>query len=187
MANGPSWSPFIFRGDDNDNEDLNHKYKPFDGTMPLLPPWHPPTIEADFRYNAQRIVSREAEEPLKKVVKIECEGHGTMFAEVVQEIGPQSAREGKQAKPRRVWLRPLLLDHLDTFMDLRGGTDLVLDAAKVADVSNETRTRITANLAAIEGDMLSRQEASEWRWQDATSTAVINFVRDLSASEEKED
>lgn len=178
-AKGPNWKPFIFRQEDNESND--HNYKPFDGSRPLLPPWRPPTIEAEFRYNAQRIISREsraaAQKQPKKIVKIESASHGTLFAEVVQEIEPQSAPEKPNAL-KKLWLRPLLLDGEETYMDLRGGNDLFLDAAKVTDISSETRTRVTVNLAVAEGDLIDRAVADE-RWKEATSAALIAFMKSI--------
>lgn len=186
MAQGPRWSPFVFRPDDDDDGSDAHDFRPFDGSMPLLPAWRPPTIEADFRYNAQRIVSREsraaAERQLKRIVKVESQGCGTLFAEVVQEVAPKEDAQGAKERVAKLWLRPLLLDNEDTFMDLRGGSDLVLEAGRVVEVDGEMRTRVAVNLAATEGDVVSRTVSDE-RWKESTSNALLEFVRSLSSSE----
>lgn len=148
-------------------------FQPFDGSTPLLPPWRPPSIEAEFSYSARHIVSRERPvPPAKKIVKVESGDLGTLFAEVVQEV---TEGEGK------LWLRPLLLDKGDegTFLDLRGGSDVFLQKECVRDVDEETKTRLHINLLATESDVLSRAVSDE-RWNDVGSRALFAFINGLS-------
>lgn len=159
--------------------DRNQNFQPFDGSRPLLPPWRPPSIEAEFNHQADRISSREKSttQSQKKIVKIHSHGFGTLFAEVVQELGEEQ---------EKVWLRPLLLDSDEsaTSVDLRGGSDVVLERCQVEDVDSETSFRISVNLMATESDLLGRA-LSDDRWNEISSKAVMTFMRTLSNDDEK--
>jgi len=181
-AKGFDGKGFVFPPEDGG--DARERFEPFDGSMPLLPPWRPPTVEADFAFNAKRLISRESGLQARKenkIVKVESKGGGTLFAEVVQETVVANDRDGSGNRQPKMWLRPLLLNSEveNTFMDLRGGTDLVLEASKVSEIDSETRTRVTVNLAATEADALDRAVSDE-RWNESGSKALLVFMRSLS-------
>lgn len=156
-------------------------FEPFDGSTPLLPQWRPPSVEAEFNYSARRVVSRErvSKTPAKRLVKVANRGYGTLFAEVVQEI---DEGEGK------LWLRPLLLDSDDkdenTFVDLRGGSDLVLSKSRATELDDETKIRVTMNMVATESDLIDRALSDE-RWNEIGSTALIKFMTGLSSNQDQ--
>lgn len=179
-ANAKRSSDGRFKFPPDDSENKAKQFEPFDGSMPLLPPWRPPSVEADFAYNARRIVSREtgvAASP-KKIVKVESDGCGTLFAELVQEVGGEEV-DGEYVA-EKMWLRPLLLDSDvgGTFVDMRGGTDLVLEADKVSEVDAEMRTRVWINLAATESDVLERAVSDE-RWNENASKVLLVFLKSI--------
>lgn len=151
-----------------------HEFARFDGSKPLLPPWRPESLEAEFNYSARRVESRErgADRVHRKIVKVEKLGFATMFAEVVQEID-----DGKG----RIWLRPLLMDShgQDGFVDLRGATDVVLEKTSVSDVDSETKLRLSVNLMATEEDVVGRVVSDE-NWDKVSTNAVLLFLKKLS-------
>lgn len=151
-------------------------FRPFDGSRPLLPAWRPPSVEADFSYTARRVVSRERAAPPARLVRVRS-GYGTLFARVVQEVAGGAPR---------LWLRPLLLDGAgDEFVDLRGASDVVLEAGAAEDVSGELRARVDANLAATEADVVSRVVEDE-RWSEVGSRALLAFMQSLTGDGERE-
>lgn len=107
---------------------------------------------------------------MQRLVRVESAAHGTLFARVIQHV----ATEGRE----RVWLRPLLLDDKSGFVDLRGGSDIVLDKDKVEDVEAEMRLRVDINLAATEADFESRVVTDE-RWAESGTRALMDFVKGL--------
>lgn len=157
-------------------DDAPSNFEPYDGSMPLLPAWRPSSLEQAFDYAASRVSHRERdmEEPAK-VVRVVTTDHATMFASVVQEV------EGSPHRPARVWLRPLLLDAADGFVDLRGVSDVVLDFKFVCDdVDQRTRTSVHVNLAATESDLSARIIADDPA-SGVASDALVNFLRRLHA------
>lgn len=151
----------------------NFNFQPFDGSKPLLPPWRPESLEAEFIYSSRHVESHEKTAPtFRKIVKVEGHGFATMFAEVVQEVDNAKGN---------MWLRPLLLTNRnkDTSMDLRGASDIVLEKKLVQNVDNETRLRICVNLMATEEDVVDRVLSDE-RWDEVSSRAVLMFMKKLS-------
>lgn len=158
-------------------------FTPFDGSQPLLPPWRPPSLEADFTYSARRLVhrARHMEAPTR-LVRLESPGYATLFARVVQNV---TSPDGT----KRVWLRPLLLDApTGGFVDVRGGTDLVLPDHLISDdVQGEMYTRVVANLAATEGDVEARAVNDDGDGIDTSArTALMEFVRKVSGQDGEE-
>lgn len=101
---------------------------------------------------------------------------GTLFAQVVQEVMPAHTQEGAR---RKVWLRPLLLDgYADTFVDLRGGSDVFIEAERVEQVEEEVKVRVEINLAATEGDWMGRVVEDE-RWGESAAGALLRFMTSL--------
>lgn len=131
-------------------------------------------MEADFLNCARRVASRERDARVadRKVVKVESRAFGVLYAEVVQEV---------QNVKAKVWLRPLILNSFedDTFLDLRGGSDIVLDSEVVEDVDSDTRLRLSVNLLATEGDVVSRA-ISDDDWNVTSSKCVMKFLQTLS-------
>lgn len=157
--------------EDKDNLNSSFPFEPFDGSTPLLPPWRPPTLESDFSYNAQRIVSRESQAEQKKIVQVKSPGYGTLIAELIQEI------EAKEGTKQKFWLRPLLLDgEKEGFMDLRGGSDVFWEGGSVEEVAGEKRVRVEINLAATEGDVIGRVVRDD-DWRESTSLALLTFMK----------
>eukprot|EP00177_Eucheuma_denticulatum_P001217 GFKZ01002196.1.p1 GENE.GFKZ01002196.1~~GFKZ01002196.1.p1 ORF type:complete len:204 (+),score=33.88 GFKZ01002196.1:182-793(+) len=155
-------------------------FSPFDGTLPLLPPWRPPSLESDFHYNATRIIHRESQPPSLPLVRVVSPGFGTLFAQLVQRV--EGTREGGGVK---FWLRPLLLDACEEigggFMDLRGGNDVFIDAGeeRVQRVAGEMRLRVEVNLAATESDCVGRLGEDADVWAEGTQAVLMRFMKSL--------
>lgn len=152
-----------------DESDDDVPFAQFDGSVPLLPPWRPPSAEAEFAVRAKRVERRESVRSPRAIVRVDGAGGAALFAELVQRVGQD---EG----PERVWLRPLLLNGTDgTFVDLRGGNDVLMPAEGIAVCDDETRTRVVMNTAATEGELADRCAQDE-RWTEAGAAALRLFV-----------
>lgn len=173
-------------------------FAPFDGSRPLLPPWRPDSLEQGFNYAASRIRSRE---PNYSAAEADCntEQHSaqsegfplvrichprdgtTLYAHRVQQT---SGRGGGAGGVARVWLRPLLLDGDEGFVDVRGGADLVLDASVGAqEVASELATRVRVNLAATEAEVQARAALDD-AFGGLAAQALLEFVRKLGEDDD---
>lgn len=142
------------------------RFEPFDGSLPLLPPFRPATPEADFARHGERVrgrerAAREAREA-RRVVSL-LSGGDRLYAEMVQEAG---VKDGK------VWLRPLMLhvgegggrredeerDGESYWMDLRQTSDVLLpkEAVCMEPVEPARKVVLDMTLAAAEKDLYKR-------------------------------
>lgn len=178
------------------------QFQNFDGSVPLLPPWRPETLEQDFSYASARVHRPSPHDDVwaRNLVRLDCPGHATLYAHVVQyseagdpdaSLSDSTGNHGMQ----KVWLRPLLLDAQEQtytkatmkgFLDLRGLSDLVVHSRFVAPIDDPTvALSIRLNLAATNADVAARitLDDDDGTFSRLASETLFDFVRRLYDSE----
>lgn len=177
------------------------QFQHFDGSVPLLPPWRPDTLEQDFTYASARVHRPASRDDAwtRNLVRLDCPGHATLYAHVVQysekDNGVTSPPgDTDSRRTQKVWLRPLLLDSqeqtetdADTngFLDLRGLSDLVVHSRFVAPIDDPVvALSIRLNLAATNPDVATRVTLDDdGTFSRVASDTLFDFVRRLYDSE----
>lgn len=178
------------------------QFQHFDGSVPLLPPWRPETIEQDFSYASARVHRPPSHDDVwaRNLVRLDCPGHATLYAHVVQyseggNSGTSPSNKTDNHSVQKVWLRPLLLDAQEQtytkatmkgFVDLRGLSDLVVHSRFVAPIDDPAvALSIRLNLAATNEDVATRitLDDDDGTFSRLASDTLFDFVRRLYDSE----
>lgn len=177
-------------------------FQQFDGSMPLLPPWRPETLEQAFSYASARVHRPTSRDDAwsRHLVRLDCPGHATLYAQVVQYSekhgqidNPSDSTDNRRTQ--KVWLRPLLLDaqeemdsrttHTQGFLDLRGLSDLVVHSRFVTPIHDPAvALSVRLNLAATSADASTRAALDDdGTFSRLASDTLFDFVRRLYDSE----
>jgi hypothetical protein len=157
-------------------------FEPFDGSMPMLPPWRPASPEEDFSYHSAHTRACErAAEDLRPIVAVAAtsDEQEVLYAELVQG----------GLKGGRAWLRPLMLvkrgaggsegdSHGDSWLDMRATSDVFLPEHLVVTPDDTARTLVVMSVAASERDLLDRCIGSDDGFEDSRFI-LSDFVRKL--------
>lgn len=161
---------------------LPDDFQPFDGSVPLLPPWRPESLEQAFNYASMRVHRPVSSDDASsdRLVRLQCPGHATLYAHVLQYSDKQ---DSESQSSQKVWLRPLLLDAIDSdcsqgFLDLRGVSDLVVHSRFVHSVDDpQVALSVKLNLAATHADTTARVALDDGAFSHVASDALFEFVK----------